>query len=112
MIEMRTREHQPVDMGDADAGGNPSAELVDQPARDGAVQNERIAVARIQHRDHEWLAVHAEADMRDHAGVQNRVDGCMVVVRTRLRALHAMARLRVCRGRSRSRSGCHGVPAR
>ena len=75
VVKRGAREHQPVEQRDREAHRHAVGERSEQPAERRAVQVHAIAVARVQHRDHERLPVVADdAEVADHALVENRVD--------------------------------------
>ncbi len=88
----RPGEDETVEQGDGDAGGQAGRERLQRAARRGAVNVERLAIAREGGRDHEGLVAVDEAEVADERLVEDGVDGGAVVRAARGEAMELGAR--------------------
>src|SRR5436190_1842971 len=83
MLEGRTREHQSVEQGHRQAGGNAGRQRAHDAASRGAVDVDLVADAGLQHRDAVRLTGVNEGDVRDEAAVKDCAHGLGVVAAAR-----------------------------
>jgi len=79
MRELRARQHQAIEHGDREAARRAAGERCQQPAGHAAVQQDALAVARMQHRDRERLAVDHERDVGEEGRIEHGVQALAVV---------------------------------
>ena len=80
VVHRRAREHQTVDQRDGQAGARAGGERPHRATRQRAVAVDDLAVAGVQHGDHERLAVLVDdAQVGDQCLVEDRVDRLALV---------------------------------
>src|SRR5580704_15086845 len=96
MMERGASQDETIDVGYSHANGHATAEGLEHAACGAAVQIQRVTRSAVVGGDHVRLAFDTETDVADKSGVENLVNGLVVVVAALWQALYlgALGRLK------------------